>query len=733
MKCLSRYAMAVAALLFHPVLTAGAVAQDQEPARLQLRAVRTAQAPVIDGRLDEQSWSDAGRIDGLTQVQPIEGEPAQARTEVLVLYDDVALYLGFRCFDGSPERIVEQRMRRDGDVALDDRVEWVLDPFNENRNGYYFILTAAGGRRDEILSVYGLRQNPRWDANWEGRTAIHADGWSGEVAIPFSAISFQPGGDWGFNVQRFRGSGRVLDRWESPSRGYGFTRLGTAGSLTGIEDVEGDLGFEFRPYFKGERTYDAVRNDADWLGQFGGDLDWRIAPFLEAGITVNTDFAETEIDDLQVNLTRFPTFFPEKRDFFLADASLFDYGPVRVTRSPPDLLPYFSRTIGLVQGQEVPIDAGLRLAGHAGPVEIGLLGVRTGAAVVDVGGAALDVPRSDLLVFRPSVKVSRQLQLGAFLTAGDPTSDSAAQTLGVDARYWKKFADSSLGWNVYGMRSFDGVTDERDYAYGLQASYETDDWTAQYGHQAVGASFRPALGFLSRQAYHKHRLILRYEPQPEADWIRRFLYRFDPVVYTDLSNDVESYDVNLRFFGLELEEGDRFELTVSAEGDRPEVAFMPVPGSVIPAGEYDWLRGQVTVASSPNRPLSAAATFAAGEWYDDGSLHEILLEGTWRPSKHFRLSTRYLQNHADIPGGDFTTRIEQLNLDYLLDPDTTWENLVQSDNVSRTLGWQSRLRWIYEDSREFFLVLNSGWLDDRRSLVPVETDLTFKAVWAFRF
>lgn len=717
------------------ILAPLAVQSPQQPESLQIR--KTEQAPQIDGWLQEEMWQQAARIASLTQVEPEAGSQAQVNTEVLLAYDSRFLYLGFRCAEIPGRPLVRRQMRRDGSMVGDDRVEWILDTFLDHTHAYHFQLSAAGARADALLSLDGLIRNARWDGFWQAQVQSSDDGWTAEVAIPLASLSFQPDQDWGFNVERFRALERTLDRWATPSQAFSLTKVVAAGRLTGLEGLEQGLGLEFKPYWKGSVARDSISRENDWKGEFGGDLTWRMTPTLTGALTLNTDFAETEVDELQINLSRFPLFFPEKRDFFLEDSQLFHFGPVILSRrANPDYLPFHSRTLGLYQGQEVPLQGGLRLAGREGPLEMGFLAVQTEQASFSTATGTTTVPDGDLWVLRPAFTLSRGMRLGALLTAGDPTSDSAAQTAGVDFRLQGKgLVDGTHGLNLYWMRSYDGQMGTRDVAYGLQTALQTREWVLQYAINAVGPEFRPALGFVRRRGFHKHRLVGRWEPRPEAgsSWIRKWLFQLDPTVYTDLSNDLESYRVPFRFFGLENQVGDRATLAVVAEGDRPEQAFAPVPNSLISAGDHDWIQMELALSSAASRPFSAQANVQGGRWYDRGDLFHWMLEGEWRPNPNWRLAVAYQQSRAHLPGGDFTTRLERVRLDWLFSPDLSWQNVLQSDNISRTLGYQSRLRWILEDGREIFLVLESGWLDDGRRLAPTHSELSAKITYAFRF
>ncbi|TAH39670.1 MAG: hypothetical protein EYC70_02450 [Planctomycetota bacterium] len=713
-----------------PVLLAGAVLQDPPVPQPTVRIGVTAQAPVLDGVPDEAAWEPAGRITRFIEVEPVEGRPASAPTEVWLMRDADMLYIALVCVEPEPRRLVLLNMARDAFLDEDDRIEFILDTFHDGRSAYFFQISAAGSRGDALIGDNGQRFNKRWDTYWEGKARVGADRWTAEIAIPLRAIAFGAQDAWGANFMRYRGPDRSQARWASPYRSTDLFQVSEAGDLTGMTGLEQGLGLELVPYYKVKDVKTERPEDHDLLGTGGGELNWRITPRLTASVTVNTDFAETEADLRQVNLTRFPLFFPEKRDFFLQDSNLFAFGEQTGFEGEADLLPFFTRRIGLSpEGHEIPIEGGARLSGRAGDLDLGLLGVRT----EDLESEG--IPAADLYVARPSYNVSEDLALGALLTDGNPYDTADNRVQGVDLRYSSAdFLPGSLSWNAWWTRSDDAASGDVGYGYGTEASLQTSDWDFRVNTLASQRAYRPALGFVRRPGERRIGAGVSWEPRPpQPDPLRNFAFGVEPELWTDLSGELQTYAVGITLLGLNWNSGDSAQLDLSFEGDRLERGFSPVSGSFIPAGSYDWVTAGAGFQSSTARKLAVGLDLEAGSFYD-GEGVSLGATGEWRPDAHLRLGLQYSENRIRLPRGDFVTRLEILNFDYVFTPDVSLENLVQADNESDLLGVQSRLHWILEDGREAFLVVNAGWQELADStIVPAGRDITLKLVYSIRF
>ena len=329
---------------------------EEEPPVVHMRpsieAVRVDEPPDIDGRLDDPVWELAPAAGPLYQYEPLEGDEMSEQTEFRFVYDDEALYIGVWCFDSEPDKILARVMARDDRITDDDSIIVVLDPFLDHRNGYMFMVNPNGARLDALITD-NTNINSDWDGIWRARASIDEEGWKAEIEIPFKSLSFDPDSDtWGFNLSRGVKRKSERGRWSSPRRSIRTYNVGEAGRLTGLRDLQQGVGLDVVPYVLGRWTSDRTRASDDVDNEFGGDIRYRVTPNLTASLSYNTDFAETEVDARQVNLTRFPLFFPEKRDFFLEDAGIFEFANLgRFSRRrtlisgsrPPELLPFFSR------------------------------------------------------------------------------------------------------------------------------------------------------------------------------------------------------------------------------------------------------------------------------------------------------------------------------------------------------------------------------------------------------
>lgn len=726
-----RAALAAALFSLAAPLAAANASEERAPAAAPGRAlvpstvaVRAESPPVIDGDLSEASWSKAKPIDALFQTDPKPGEPATEKTEVRVLYDGEAIYFGIRCFDSDPGAVVATQMARNASTFLDDRVSILIDTFFDKRNGYLFQISAGGAREDSLVADNGSRVDSDWDGIWRGRTLLVEDGWTAEIAIPTRTVGFRPGGStWGFNVDRLIRRRVEFARWASPDPNYDFTQVAVAGELGGFEGLEQGFGLDLRPYALTRWTHTDVDDDDDLFLEFGGDAFYRITPALTASLTINTDFAETEVDDRQVNLTRFPLFFPEKRDFFLEDASLFEFG----SRSQ-DLIPFFSRRIGLeADGDEVPILVGGKLAGRAGPMNVGLLDVQTG----DHG----DTDGQNLAAARVSANVLEQSTIGGIFTRGDPTGETENVLAGFDANYriTDLFGDDNLVARAFGLATHTNGEPGDDLAFGASVEYPNDLFEAALSAKEIQENFDPKLGFVPRRGIRDYELEFGYNPRP-GGFVRRVLNQVDAGIVTDVGSDIESSFVSLVPGGLIFDSGDELSANVSYQHERLSEDFEIDDGVVIPPGPYDYVRAGVSMEGGSKRPIVPVLSYEAGEFFD-GTRQDLFASAQVKPSRYFFLAPEYSQNVVNLPDGNFTVRVAQLRAVVNFTPDVSWSHFLQYDTDSEVFGYQTRLRWIIEDGRELFVVFNSAFErdGDATSVDYTESELTVKFEYTLRF
>jgi hypothetical protein len=684
-------------------LPEGVFAQPQAPQleRPTARATRTSAVIKVDGKLDEPAWADAVPIGRLMQREPEENVAATEETEVRVLYTPTTLYFGILCRDRTPRGIVSTRLTRDADIGSDDAVLIALDPFLDQRNGFFFAVNPAGARVDGQISNNSEHLSTDWDGIWETATRITPDGWVAEIAIPFKTLRFKPGqAVWGLNVERVIKRRNETDLWATPRRDNWVTNMSQAGRLEGFEGIGQGRGLDIRPYVSGGRE------NSDGKLQAGLDVFKNLTPNLNASVTVNTDFAETEADTRQVNLTRFPLFFPEKRSFFLEGAGVFD---IAATNNE-SVIPFFSRRIGLLEGHEVPILVGAKVVGRQSDYNIGFLDVQT-RGVDDFGGdAGRRLDSQNLLAARVSRNIFRQSWVGGIVTRGNPDGTGQNTLLGADMRLaTSEFrGDKNLSTSAFFLRTDDQANGKIDYAFGGNIDYPNDLWNCSFGWRQIGDDFNPALGFVPRTGIRRLSPGAAFKPRPGRFGIRQFEFQVEPVWVWGLHNVMQTWDVYSSPFSAEFESGDKIALNAMPQYERLTEPFEIVNGVEIPPGEYRMNRWGVQLETANKRPLVVLAEYSWGEFYT-GTRRDMQVAVTAKPTTHVFVSLQYEQNDVSLAEGDFRVRVATLKADYNFSPNVSWANLLQYDSESRVLGVQSRFRWIITPGSDLFLVINRGW------------------------
>ena len=678
-------------------------------------AVRTNEPIKVDGRLDEAIWNIAQPIGDLRQREPVEGAEASEATEIRIAYTDAALYFAIVCRDRTASGIVSTQLTRDADLDVDDRITIVLDPFLDHRNGFFFQINPAGARSDGQVSNNAEHLTFEWDGIWNAAARRDADGWTAEIEIPFKTLRFAPGQTvWGINVERQIKRRQEIDRWTAARQNIWIGNLAEAGRLEGLEGLHQGLGLDVRPYVSGGRD---STSGADATAATGVDISKNVAPNLNATITVNTDFAETEADIHQVNLTRFPLFFPEKRAFFLEGAGVFDIAGLG---SSTDLRPFFSRRVGLLGDQAVPIRAGVKVTGRESDYNVGVLDVQT--------------PGQNLLAARVSRNLFDQSWIGGIVTHGDPAGEHTNTLVGADARFATSTfrGGKNLAFEMFLLGTDNGG--ERDGAGGVRLDYPNDRWDFAASWRQIGDAFQPALGFVPRAGIRKTDVSLAFQPRPERWGIRQWFFEVNPVAITDLHNRLESASVFTAPFNVRTESGEHLEWNYIPTFERLDVPFEVARGVVVPPGEYRWTRFRSEANTATKRPVVVDAAVWWGGFYG-GSLRQVEFGVTVKAGTHVSVAARTERNDGTLPGGIFSTNLFTLRADYNFSPNVSWSTLAQYDNESRIAGVQSRFRWILQPGNDLFLVLNRGWerslADDR--FAPVFDQGSAKLQYTFRF
>ena len=703
----------------------GAAAQDSSTVRPELRASRFNGEIRLDGRLDEPAWAEADSIWNLTEIEPTEdGEPA-GRTVVRALADDHQLVFGIVAHDPDPSRIVAHSVRRDASLEGEDNVTVVLDPFLDGRSGVVFRLNPNGARYDALVSRRGEGENEDWDAVWDAKAVRTRSGWSAEIRIPVRSLTFKPGlRRWGLNVERRIQRLQETDRWASPVRDYSVTQTSRAGLLTALPEFSVGLGLSVWPYVTAGGGIPAPDSDLDTQEDQGVDITQRIGTNLEATLTVNTDFAETEVDARQTNLTRFPLFFPEKRAFFLQGSDIFDFG----LGLGEDLIPFFSRRIGLVEGRTAPIDIGAKLAGRVGDTNLGGLLARTG----DVSGLT---PANTMGVLRVKQNVLAESSAGLIATFGDPQGREGSWLIGPDFTYQTSrfLGDKNFLVGVWGLAmDREGLTGSKS-AFGLKVDYPNELWDNSFTYKHIGAGFDPSLGFLSRPGTNQFDLGVNYSPRPAWSLVRQMFFQLEGSLVTRVDGSLQSWEVFTAPLNWRLESGDGVEFNVIPQGEGLVEPFEVADGVTVPPGRYDFVRYRLEGRFASKRPLSGRTTWRFGKFFT-GTLQQLETSLSWTPVPLLTLEITGETDSGRLPEGNFTEKLVQGRIRLNFTPDLELSSFIQFDNASDVLGSNTRLRWTFRPVGDLFVVYNHALHDvPDGGLRFRSNELLLKARYELRF
>jgi hypothetical protein len=730
----------------------------RDPGQKSVQIVRTATRPTIDGALDDAAWAGAARIDNFHQVNPVEYAEPSERTEIYLLYDDDALYIGARMFT-PPGELTANIMRQGGSITQDDSLFVTLDPFNTQRGGYFFGLNAHGVRFD------GLYRNVSeyyadWDSIWNAAAQRFGGGWTAEYEIPFKSLSFDPNSDtWGLNFSRNVETRNEDMAWVSRNRRWDPS---SAGTMTGLAGLDQGIGLDIVP--SGSVVHrralradnpatpedEADSSEDDFEPSL--DLFYKLTPQLNASLTFNTDFSATEVDDRQVNLTRFGLFFPEKRDFFLRDSDIFEFGRIGASDGTGALSnaerqnarPFFSRRIGLgAFGEPVDLDYGGKVSGRLGRFELGALSIRQDDSPL----AAVD--ETTLSVVRAKAGIGSESTVGAVFTDGDPLNPRDNSLAGVDALYrnsrlpggrtieiggWYQSTDTE--W-LPGEAPDPLRSDGDDSAAGFGISVPSNNkFRGAFSTRRVEANFYPALGFTSRTGVRDYAGQVAYTHRPTSGRWQSLYFNVDGQRIEGLNGRLQSQQIGVTPIQMHNRTNDMLYIRSNFEKEVLDVPFEIRPGVLIPIGEYSFDDHGIEWAFSAHRRLAGRIARTDGGFYNGGRVRTFG-SFTWTPSPRFRTNVGFNIQEIDLPiaGGKFATRIINTTFDVVFSSRLSWTSLIQYDNVSEVMGLNLRLNWIPEAGRELFFVINHNMQDFDRDnrFHSVTSDVVAKASYTFRF
>lgn len=671
-------------------------------------ATRTADAIVIDGRLDEAAWGTAPPITEFMQRDPHEGQPSSERTEVRILFDRRNLYLGIYCYDSNPAGIVATELRRDAEIEGDDIFEAIFDTFHDHRNGYRFRVNPLGTMRDESVTNEG-QANANWDEKWDARARITADGWLAEIAIPFKALRFNPANSsaWGMNLHRTIIRKNEDAFWSGYRRGYTMTRVSGAGHLVGLSDIEG-FRLRLKPYVAGSaaRSGGGLLESSSTRGQIGlEDVKYMVTPQLALDATINPDFAQADVDQAQVNLSRFSLFFPEKREFFQEGSGTFQFGTGSRFGSATDFLLFHSRRIGLSDDRApIAIVGGFKLTGKEGPLDIGLLNMQT-----DRNGSRAG---QNFTVLRAKSNILSTSYVGAMLTSntGSPLG-GGNHTFGVDSNF--RFI-RYLNLNAFLAKSSSTGIEGRDWAARGILRWDSDRSAFGVERMQIDENFRPEMGFVRRaepgwKGLQRTQVDVGYRPRPRIRGIRQFGISGNVDYLANREGVLETRERQLGF-STSFQSGDNVGVDVNDSFERlPRPFRIAGGGGTIPIGDYRFSTATARYTAHQGRRTAGTVRVTKGGFFD-GTIASVELSPSFRVNANLSFSPAFEWSQVSREGLTFTTRELNAVVDYSLSQKWLTRTTAVWNSQDREVLTNFRLNYIFRPGDDLFLVYSQSRL-----------------------
>ncbi len=683
------------------------IARDVE-GKATIRATRVATPLRIDGQLDESLYGSVTPVSDFIQVEPNDGAPATQKTELWVAFDQTSVYVSFRVWESQPDRMIVNEMRRDStqNILQNEAVAFILDTYYDRRNGALFHINAIGGRLDG--QVTDERQyNSDWNPIWDYATGRFDGGWTLEAAVPFKSLRYRPGREqvWGLNarrINRWKNEISYVTRVPNALGIRGIFQVSAAATLVGIEAPPGARSLELKPYAIFDLTTDAtvspaIRNDVG--GDAGLDVKYGVTQNLTADFTYNTDFAQVEADEEQVNLTRFSLFFPEKREFFLENQGLFQFGGVTGRFGGDTPILFFSRRIGLDSGREIGIQAGGRLTGRVGAFSVGALNIRTDE---DAGS---NTPSTNFSVLRIKRDVLRRSSIGGIFTRRSVALNGAGsnETYGIDGTFafFNNFAI-----NTYWARTRTEGRSTDDTSYRMDLNYNGDRYGVELERLRVGENFNPEMGFLRRDDLRKSFAQFRFSPRPASiASIRKFSWIGSLTYIEDGPGRLETRESRGEA-GIEFENSDSLNVSYTHTYEFLKQPFPIAPGVTIPVGGYSFGTLGVRFTMGQQRRSSGILSFQQGSFFGGDKTTVGYSRGRVEISPRLAIEPSVSMNRVTLPVGSFTTNLLNSRLTYTLTPKMFVSGLVQYNSSRHSVAANVRFRWEYRPGSELFIVYN---------------------------
>lgn len=679
----------------------------------------------FDGKLTEPEWQQAGIIENFIQKELDFGKPASEKTKVAVVYDKLALYIGVWCYQQDVKKINAKFLQRDFDYESDDNFQVIISPFDDKRNGYLFVINPLGARADLLVSG-GEEGNKNWNGVWDAKATITSEGWFAEMRIPFNSLQFknQPEHNWAINFERNISYKNEQILWQGWTRDCSIFCVVNAGTLTGIKNIGYAKKFELKPYVTGgfEKIIPEKRK---WPSKTGADLNINLSPTLKLNLTTNTDFAQVEADRIQVNLTRFNLYYPEKREFFLEGYQNYQFGLGANNQV------FYTRRIGIESLEAVPVVAGARVFGKVGKNNLGFLNIETGKKDT--------VPATNNTVFRYRRDIGNQSYIGAIITSKN-NSHISNQVAGIDGSFAtsKFLKNKNLIITAVAAQSFDkGKTGDKTHTYRFFIDYPNDLIDNFIGVSSVQQNFNPELGFLQRSDFDNLTWNFRYTPRFFTKWgVRKMQFKPWAFQYyrTHSTGQFESFSNETRPIGFILKSGETFEWNLQQFYDRLDQPFDLTDSVIIPPGKYWMHRNEIQITTYTARPFWVGLSYNWGSFYT-GRKRTFVTQAGFNASSHLYFETYYSNNQVNLPQGNVTTNELAQYINYAFTTKLDLSLFVQWNSLDEVLFGNFRLHWIPKIGTDFYFVYNRSYEQVKQIdfLKPDVSSGIGKLVWRFTF
>ena len=691
-------------LLFSMIAGAQAVSAQESGELYQIGAVRVDRGPQIDGVLDDPVWQTAALVNEFVQQEPDEGAPATERTEVRVLYDGRTLFLGVHAFDSSPDGPIASEMRRDADRILDeDNFQVILDTFMDSRSAYMFVVSPLGAQLDQQVFDEGGRDrrasssaiNRDWDGVWSVSASPTSDGWVAEIAIPMATLRF-PDSDpqtWGINFMRNIRRKNEQVFWAPIPKAFTLTRVSLAGSLTDLESLSQGRDLRIKPYVTGgeRRQRDGVIRDNSTQRDIGLDVKYGLTGGLSLDLTYNTDFAQAEVDNERVNLTRFALFFPEKREFFLENAGQFAVGTTNSTGRIADL--FFTRRIGLSASRAaVPILGGVRLTGKIGQNNIAIMDLQT--------EKFFDEPAQNFLVARYSRDIFQRSQIGGLLINKEASSGGQFnRTYATDIRL--SITPSLTIDGFLAGTATTGISDEQ-FGGHIRAGWLSRSWRIYSEYTDLEDNFNPEVGFVPRVGIRRSKFHFEGNPRPGKWGIRMMEPMWNVTVFTDQTGRLVSRQFH-HMVRTQFDSGAAINIMYNRRFERLDIPFQVASDVVIDPGKYRFYDLRLSYNSDPSRSFTYSVNYGPQTFFD-GDRTDMSLRAGVRVTDKLATSARFSRSDIDLPAGSFTADIGSFQIDYAFSPAVSLRTLTQYNSAADQWSTSARFRYIYRPGSDIYIV-----------------------------